>query len=242
MHHADCSGSKSPHHQPRRALLIFAEDAALDLARRKLPGAVLPLLQFPWLREGAAGSVDLHAFTSRPSGHRAGFEVHLQRGASFGARLENAVEQLTTLGYDEIVAVGRDCPSLNWTDIATAFDQLNDHGLVLGPDHRGGCYLIAFRAETRSLLRGIRWRRNTDCAQLCARAGAENVSLLAVKHDLDSASDLSLAARGDAMITRLLAFVLASLKGLGRLGDVFVDPAMQFIRLHSQLPPPASIN
>src|SRR5205814_4568355 len=121
--------------------------------------------------------------------------IHRQSGHGFASRLENAIEKIHELGYDEIVAIGRDCPSLRATDIERAFAELASRKLVLGPDHRGGCYLIAFRSADRALLRDVRWKQNTDCAELLRRGGLEHVFLLPVKHDLDSWTDLRLFAR-----------------------------------------------
>ncbi len=224
-----------PTSMSRRALLIFAEDASLDLARRRLPAAALPLLALPALNAAA----DVHIFSSRPAPARTNHRLHLQRGRNFAERFEHAIETLGALGYAEIVAVGRDCPELAANDIARAFAQLRGKRLVLGPDHRGGCYLIALRAADRALLRGIRWKRNTDCAELTARAGASAVTLLPIKHDIDTWADLRLAARANDRIARLVASLLQ------RASDFFFGPtpflhaAARFIRLHGQIPPPA---
>ena len=48
--------------------------------------------------------------------------------------------------------MGRDCPGLGALDIERAFAELTSKKLVLGPDHRGGCYLIAFRIADRMVL------------------------------------------------------------------------------------------
>ncbi len=219
----------------RRALLIFAEEAPLDLARRHLPAAALPLLALPALNAGA----DVHVFSSRTASARADRTLHLQRGRNFAERFENAIETLGALGYAEIVAVGRDCPELSANDIARAFEQLRGKRLVLGPDHRGGCYLIAFRAADRALLRGIRWKRNTDCAELTARAGAAVVALLPIKHDIDSWADLRLAARASQRIARLLAYLCACTGDFSFGFRQLIHEAARFIRLHGQIPPPA---
>ena len=209
----------------RRALLIFADDARLDLARRRLPVAALPLLPTPAF-EGAA---DVHLFDSRA-----------QHGRTFAERFENAIETLSALGYQEIVAVGRDCPDLSANDIAQAFAQLRGKRLVLGPDHRGGCYLIAFRSADRALLRGIRWKRNTDCAELMARASGQ-VSLLAMKHDIDSWADVRLVARTDNAMARLATFLLATMNAVSQQIAPFVHAAVRFIRVRGQMPPPARV-
>ena len=208
---------------PRRALLIFADDSRLDLARRRLPVAALPLLPTPAF-EGAA---DVHLFGSRA-----------QHGRTFAERFENAIETLSALGYEEIVAVGRDCPDLSANDVAQAFAQLREKRLVLGPDHRGGCYLIAFHAADRALLHGIRWKRNTDCAELCARVGLEAVFQLSIKHDIDSWADVRLFARTDNAIAWLATFLLATVSAFSREIAPFVHAAVRFMRVRGQMPPP----
>ena len=184
-----------PTAMPRRAVLIFADNIGLDLSRRRLPTAVSSLFRSPALSSLSAGAFDVHVFGSVSCRIRGGRQFHRQCGGDFAQRFESAIETLTALGYSEVVAVGRDCPALVATDIEQAFAELQAHRLVLGPDHRGGCYLIALRTSDRALLRGIRWKRNTDCAQLCDRSGAATVFLLPVKHDIDSWADLKLAAQ-----------------------------------------------
>jgi glycosyltransferase A (GT-A) superfamily protein (DUF2064 family) len=156
-------------------------------------------------------------------------------------RFANAIETISALGYDEIAAIGRDCPDLRTSDLALAFSELANKRLVLGPDHRGGCYLIAFRARDRHLLHGVRWLRNTDCAQLRERCRAADVFLLPIKQDLDSWADLKVAARGTDRISRLAAELLLLVSNFAQALDHFVDLAARRVRLRWQMPPPALI-
>jgi glycosyltransferase A (GT-A) superfamily protein (DUF2064 family) len=69
---------------------------------------------------------------------------------------------------------------------------------VLGPDHRGGCWLIAFHARDRaSLLNGIHWQQNIDFAELASRIAPGQLLTLEVKIDLDRWQDARLLARFD---------------------------------------------
>ncbi len=198
----------------RRALLIFADSAHTDCKRRGWPSAFRILLETQSFTFEENPGFDLHLFTSRGC-HRPGsssLQVHFQEGASFGQRLENAMETLARLGYQEIVIVGRDCPELGEGDISDAFALLRQHRLVLGPDHRGGCYLIGIHANDRKNLQGIRWQRNTDFRQLLDRFRGQKVCKLAVKLDLDSLSDVWLlggsASRWAILSKRLRAWLL----------------------------------
>ena len=226
----------------RRAVLIFAEEAHLDLARRAFPEAARPLFNLPTFDSELSSGIDVHVFTSRRGHVQERPRFHRQTGSTFAARLENAVAKISGLGYDEVVVVGRDCPSLRATDIERAFAELKARTLVLGPDHRGGCYLIAFHARNRGLLHGVRWNQDTDCAQLCQRCPASNVFLLPVKHDLDSWADLRLFARCGDALARLAFFLVALLTTLVVRVSYFVDLAIQDIRVRWQMPPPAFAN
>jgi glycosyltransferase A (GT-A) superfamily protein (DUF2064 family) len=137
--------------------------------------------------------------------------------------------------------IGRDCPDLREHDIRTAFAQLHCNRLVIGPDHRGGCYLIAFRAADRALLHGIRWRQNTDCAQLRDRCTAGEVFLLPTKQDLDSCADLQLLARGGDWMARVAAFLLGVASRFAATRGYFVDLAAGRARVRGQMPPPVLV-
>jgi hypothetical protein len=226
---------------PRRAVLIFAEKAHVDLARRAFPIAARPLLNLPAFGSEFSPEIDVHLFTLTGDAGVRGPRIHRQAGRDFAARFENAIETVAQLGYDEVVAIGRDCPGLCAGDIERAFAALKSKKLVLGPDHRGGCYLIAFRSADRELLRDVRWKQNTDCAQLLERGGVAHVSLLPVKHDLDSWTDLQMFARSSDPLAHLARFVL-SLIGPARTRIVqFVSIVSQEMRIRQQMPPPAFV-
>jgi uncharacterized protein len=224
---------------PRRALLVFADAIDLDLARRAFPNATRPLFNVDALGRDIASTMDVHFFTLGNVAAAPRFTVHRQIGRSFAARFENAIETVARLGYDEVVAIGRDCPALAGVDVQRAFAELKSSKLVVGPDHRGGCYLIAFRCSDRALLRDIRWKRNTDCAQLLQRGGAEHVFLLPVKHDLDSWSDLRLFAHTNESLAHLAAFVLRAITQAQIRPVQFVSIISQRMRVRQQMPPPA---
>ena len=199
----------------RRPLLIFADSAHTDCQRRGWPSAFRILLETQSFTFEENPGFDLHLFTSRGA-HRPGsssLQVHFQEGASFGQRLENAIESLAGLGYEELVIVGRDCPELGRNDIGDAFSLLRQHRLVLGPDHRGGCYLIGIHASDRENLQGIRWQRNTDCRQIFDRFRGQDVCKLAVKLDLDSLSDVWLLFRSTSRWAIVSELLRASLLG-----------------------------
>lgn len=223
----------------RRAVLVFAGEAHVDLARRAFPHSARALLTLPAFGSELSPRLDVHLFTYSRDSIPDGPRIHRQVGHDFAARLENAIEKTREMGYDEVVVIGRDCPGLRPLDIEEAFAKLESTRLVLGPDHRGGCYLIAFRLRDRALLRGVRWKRHTDCAQLRDRCRPSQVCLLPVKHELDSWADVRLFARCGDPLAGLASFLLGVVCGLGIAITHFVDLASQRVRVRHQIPPPA---
>lgn len=227
----------------RRAVLVFADAVAADLARRRWPESFQPLLQTQTFDAEWSGGADVHFFTAAgitPPDLPASITIHAQQGATFAERLENAVETLAGLGYTQVVIVGRDCPDLEAADIERAFEQLDDYRLVLGPDHRGGCYLIALHLSDRARLKGICWQRNTDCDELARRFGSDQTALLPVKLDLDGVADIRLLARSTSRWRYLAAELLLSFASgvTPFLFRPFIS-SQAFLRVFWQLPPPS---
>jgi 2-phospho-L-lactate guanylyltransferase (CobY/MobA/RfbA family) len=230
-----------------QALLVFADPVMIDCQRRKWPVSFQQLFNTGRFAGLATNETDVHIFTSVEPGASKSrpYTVHLQKytGASFGERLEDAVERLAMLGYRKIVIVGSDCPSLEAHDISRTFQLLEQKRLVLGPDHRGGCYLIGLHAEDRAQLAGIRWHQNADFAELLRRYGEGSTAQLPVKIDLDTLEDLRLLAQSKnvwsalaATLLQLLDVVHCETKELSRRNTT------RHQTLSWQLPPPFFAN
>lgn len=217
------------------AILIFAESQQRDRRRRALPVAASPLLSLPDLRS-LAGRAEVHWFTDRPA-HAAPaphLRVHRQRGRGFAQRLENAVDDLAAMGYRRVVIVGRDCPQLSAADVAEALAQLESgKRLVVGPDHRGGCWLIAVHAADRALLSGVRWQHDTDAGELLSRVAPAQAVVLDTRFDLDDLADLRLLARHFLPATRVMGLL-----SVGPHAAPILTAADLHLRVAHQLPPP----
>ena len=230
-----------------KAVLIFSRDPAKDLICRGLSRKFSKLVKIPSLTSKVRTTADIHIFTTKEAAqtlsrsNRAA--IHLQKGASFAEKLQNAVDELVHGGYSRIVIVGSDCPELRSGDIHRAFQNLSVHRLVLGPDHRGGCYLIGIHAEDGGHLQSIIWQANSDCAQLQNTFGADNTYLLPIKHDIDSMSDVRILAARKSKWGSIARNLLRQKPAL------FLAFPNHFIRLETnlqrakwQLPPPSSLS
>lgn len=65
-----------------------------------------------------------------------------QVGETFGERFAHAIEGVFSEGYENVIAIGNDCPTLSSTLLVSAANRLETNGLVLGPTMDGGVYLL----------------------------------------------------------------------------------------------------
>lgn len=115
-----------------------------------------------------------------------------QVGQSFGARLANAFEQIFKLGYERVISIGNDCPTLRPSDLVTAADQLDNHSMVIGPATDGGAYLIGMRRADFAPIdfQKIQWQTALVFSDLKLYAKGSCFCLEA-QSDIDSLADLT---------------------------------------------------
>lgn len=196
-------------HWPRTALILFSRNAEAEAYAK-------PLLGKGRHRANAAIARDLTAHTLQAL-RRAGFEPHWfqeerQRGESFGERLANAFSDVFEHGYTSAIAVGNDCPDLSNLDWASVLRQLAEGQSVIGPDFRGGAYLIGLQArgfDPRAFA-SLPWQTSSLRAELQAHLdGNAPCTVLAAFRDLNSLQDLRswTKAHRTALAGRLVALL-----------------------------------
>jgi rSAM/selenodomain-associated transferase 1 len=115
-----------------------------------------------------------------------------QVGDDLGTRMAQAFEGLFAQGYQHVLIVGTDVPSLPLEQYKQALALLDSYDLVLGPALDGGYYLIALNRSVPDLFTGIPW--STDqvlkLTQEKARALGLTSALIAPWRDVDTIDDL----------------------------------------------------
>jgi len=117
-----------------------------------------------------------------------------QRGATLGKRMCDGARDLLTSGFDAVVLIGSDLPTLPPTHVTAAFRMLKRRSevLVLGPADDGGYYLIGLTQSRPELFERIPWgtplvlQRTRDAAE----ALRIPIETLPRWYDVDSPSDL----------------------------------------------------
>jgi rSAM/selenodomain-associated transferase 1 len=121
-----------------------------------------------------------------------GFRLIMQEGADLGGRLAHALNYHLELGYQRVVIMNSDGPTLPLAYLENAFSGLDNADITLGPGHDGGYYLIGLKQPHPELFQGIAWSTNQVIPQtldICHRRGL-TVHQLPEWYDVDVAADL----------------------------------------------------
>ena len=187
------------------AILLFSRTAAREAVSKSLISNTFPA------KRSLAKALISHAKTVAK---HSGFPVFVitelqQQGETFGDRLGNAFAQLFEKGFERVISIGNDCPTLQSSDLTWAAEQLSQTGLVLGPATDGGVYLIGMQYSSFKALdfQKIHWLTREVFRDLVT-AAQRNFVCLAEKSDLDAPADLSRELRSRAFPTLLKISIL----------------------------------
>ncbi|MCS6791313.1 MAG: TIGR04282 family arsenosugar biosynthesis glycosyltransferase [Oscillatoriaceae bacterium SKW80] len=116
-----------------------------------------------------------------------------QTEGDLGERMANAFSSAFRTSKQAIL-IGTDCPGLDTAGISEAFEQLQQHELILGPAVDGGYYLIGLKRIIPELFQGICWGTSKVLQQTLAIAHQLNLSysLLPELADIDHPEDLAI--------------------------------------------------
>ncbi len=121
-------------------------------------------------------------------------ELVAQPDGDLGARERGVFDTLFSAGFDRVVMIGSDLPTLPPAHLADAIARLHKGRVVLGPSDDGGYYLMGLEGPQapRELFDDIRWSTPhalDDTVRGARRAGLE-VRLVAPWYDVDEPDDL----------------------------------------------------
>lgn len=115
-----------------------------------------------------------------------------QEGKDLGEKMHRTFETLFARGYNRVMIVGTDVPSLPLEHYSLALQLLETHEVVLGPAFDGGYYLIGLKVPQPALFQNVPWSTDQVLAVTRERAAGMGVSigLLPQWRDTDTVDDL----------------------------------------------------
>ncbi len=121
------------------------------------------------------------------------YHKEMQNGLNLGERMENAFELLFDKGYKEIAIIGSDCYDLAAEILLTAFEQLKNVDIVIGPAKDGGYYLLGMNIFIPQLFENKNWSNNNVLSETIRQIHSYNYSLyqLQMLNDVDEEKDIT---------------------------------------------------
>ena len=98
------------------------------------------------------------------------------------------------MGFEKVIIVGNDCPLLNGAIIKKAIYSIQNNEVVIGPDKRGGIYLLGITKEffLKQAFQNLPWQTNRlvlTLKEYCKHLHVTPV-VLNILNDINQASDI----------------------------------------------------
>jgi len=84
------------------------------------------------------------------------FHKRLQRGHDLGEKMQNAFEEILQK-HDKVVIIGSDSAEMTKGDVESAFYELDENDVVIGPARDGGYYLLGMNDLQLFLFQDMPW-------------------------------------------------------------------------------------
>lgn len=118
-----------------------------------------------------------------------------QKGDDLGERLVSAIREAENRGFNPIITVGTDSPTLPLNILHLAVENFRDSetDLILGASKDGGYYLIGMRKLISELFEKVSWSSELvyrETVENARRIGIKNLRQLPVWYDVDTSVEL----------------------------------------------------
>lgn len=121
------------------------------------------------------------------------YPKYLQVGKDLGLKMYNAFKKGFKKNYSKIVLIGSDLPEISANLIETAFNELDNNDVVIGPSADGGYYLIGFTKLKKDIFENKPWSTSQLLEETLKELESNNTtySLLQQLNDIDTLEDLN---------------------------------------------------
>lgn len=91
------------------------------------------------------------------------FRLEIPEGKSLNNKIRNAFENYiiqNKMDVNKVIFISADCPQLTKSIIENAFESLNKYDVCVGPEQKGGYYLIGMKEPLNFLFEDQLWNSN----------------------------------------------------------------------------------
>ncbi len=153
-------------------------------------------------------------------------DEYKQYGSNFGEKLTNAFKEIFNKGFEYVIAVGNDCSNLHFDKLQIS-DSIKCQKAIIGPDYRGGIYLLGLSKDTdyATMFRSISWRKDEVFKQLKEALGPSTI--LDQKNDINTLEDIvnneELLAIAKGLLVNIIQFLwIEKYNSLHRFTSIFL--------------------
>lgn len=119
----------------------------------------------------------------------------VQRGDSFGEKINSAFEDVFLQGYESLVLIGNDSVGLTKESVTQSVEELRKSPIVYGSTLNDGLYVIGFKKtffeKNKTRIGNLPWRSRKLTAAASKLSEFNSSTSLPVLSDLNSISDLN---------------------------------------------------
>ena len=187
----------------KSALIVFAKRPEPGAVKTRLTALLTPeeaaRLYEAFLRDALLQyrvlDVAVRLYLGPPAGEVSeglvpdGVSVHLQQGPGLGARMKVAFVESFAAGYERLVIIGTDHPTLPSAFIAQAFEVLaQPQSISIGPSDDGGFYLLGMNDFYPELFHDMRYSHDDVFEQTLERIAwtGAHLTVLPPWYDVDT--------------------------------------------------------
>ena len=159
---------------------------------------------------------------------------------SFGQQLSTAIQVIFERGFEKVICIGNDCPALDKNRILEAAEKLQTIDAVLGPDNRGGVYLLGISRKDfkPEVFENLAWQSEKMLESYIEQADNQSILILEALSDIHTFQELQTYTTSKYFIAFLLQIIEQT---ISKIQDFYLNLIENSsIRLLSLRAPPAA--
>lgn len=118
------------------------------------------------------------------------YQKKLQSNGDLGQRMHEAFKTLFEMGYSNCIIVGSDLFDLKAIIIETAFKELLNYEVLIGPAEDGGYYLLGLKKDDYAIFQNKDWGTASVFKATMRDLENKKVGILDTLNDIDTFEDL----------------------------------------------------
>lgn len=194
------------------AILIFTQEASKEVSRKILTPSKnkgVNQLVFTKLNHFVGQTATAAALDSPKLSVFYSNQLISANESNFGKQLSLAVQSVFEKGFEKVICLGNDCPALNKNRILEAADKLQTADAVIGPDNRGGVYLLGISRKNfkPEIFENLAWESEKMLESYIEQFANQSILMLEALSDIHTFQELQTYTTSRYFITFLLQII-----------------------------------